>query len=47
MVPFWLMLMLPMMAMVNVMKTYQKEFVVLQLSEVAGKGIKIPKIGAR
>ena len=44
MVPFWLMLM---MVMVNVTKTYQKKFVVLQLSEVAEKGIKIPTIGAR
>ena len=47
MVPFWLMLMLLMMVMVNVMKTYQKKFVILQLSEVAEKGIKIPTIGAR
>ena len=34
MVPFWLMLM---MVMVNVTKTYQKKFVIRQLSEVAGK----------
>ena len=45
MVPFWLILL--MLPMVNVMKTYQKKFVILQLSEVAGKGIKIPTIGAR